>query len=67
FDNVEAFTNHTLQGDQEVDQASLSVNSGFFRMRGEVELGPIRLQVSSWMQRSGNGVTRVYQRMRGTD
>jgi general secretion pathway protein K len=67
FDKVQAFTNHPLHGGQEVDQASLSVNSEFFRTRGEVELGPIRLQVSSWMQRSGNGVTRVYQRMRGTD
>ena len=67
FDNVQAFTNHPLHGEQEIDQVSLSVNSGFFRTRGEVELGPIRMQVSSWMQRSGNGVTRVYQRMRGTD
>lgn len=67
FDNVQAFTNHPLHGEQEVEQASLSVNSNFFRSRGEVELGPLRLQMSSWMQRGGNGVTRVYQRTRGTD
>ena len=67
FDNVQAFTKHALHGGEEIDQASLSVNSVFFRTRSDVELGPVSLQVSSWMQRSGNGVIRVYQRMRGTD
>lgn len=67
FDNVQAFTNHSLHGDSEIEGAGLTVNSNFFKARGEVELGPVRLQVSSWMQRSGNGVTRVYRRTRGTD
>ncbi len=67
FDNVQAFTNHPLHGEEEIEATSISVNSSYFRTRGEVELGPLRLQVASWMQRSPNGVIRTYQRTRGTD
>ena len=71
FDTVEAFLEHPLvAGAPEADEAGelrsgqLAVRSGMFRVRVDVQLGPIEYTLYSWLQRNDNGASRVIRRTR---
>lgn len=71
FDSVEAFLEHPLvAGASDADEIGelrtdqLSIASGHFRVRVDVELGPVEHTLYSWLQRDDNGASRVLRRTR---
>jgi general secretion pathway protein K len=64
FDSLQAFLEHPLVRDADVEQSGLAVRSRHFRVRVDVELGRLRYTLYSWLQRGDNGASTVLRRAR---
>lgn len=64
FESLQAFLEHPLVRDADVEQSGLAVRSRHFRVRVDVELGRLRYTLYSWLQRGDNGASTVLRRAR---
>lgn len=69
FDSIAAFRDHPLVPATDaaggpLRSAGLDVRSAHFRVRIDVELGPITYTLYSWLQRHDDGASRVFRRSR---
>lgn len=64
-ETVEDFLRHNALAGRDIDEASLSVTSNWFRVRVEVRLGNTRLRSESLVHRGERGRTRTLARRHG--
>jgi len=64
FATVGDFREHPLVQDQEVAGDGLSVGSNHFRVRVDVEMGPVTYTLYSWLRRDSDGRSLVLRRAR---
>jgi general secretion pathway protein K len=64
FTSIQAFTSHPLLRGLEVTTDRLGIGSRHFRMRADVEMGPIRYTLYSWLRRRDDGRASVLRRSR---
>lgn len=64
FDSVQQFLESPLVKGKDVPADGLAVRSSHFRVRVDVEMGPLTYTLYSWLQRADNGRSRVLRRSR---